>query len=64
MVKVEALDYLLKPFDYAEFLTAVNKSNKWFSLVKGAKKSCNFRRKRKSVFICKIGIQTSTHKIS
>lgn len=37
--KVEALDYLLKPFDYAEFLTAVNKANKWFSLVKGAKKA-------------------------
>lgn len=37
--KVEALDYLLKPFDYAEFLTAANKANKWFSLVKGAKKA-------------------------
>ena len=33
--KVEALDYLLKPFDYAEFLTAANKANTWFSLVKG-----------------------------
>jgi DNA-binding LytR/AlgR family response regulator len=32
--KVEALDYLLKPFDYAEFLTAANKANKWFTLVK------------------------------
>ncbi|WP_209435187.1 LytR/AlgR family response regulator transcription factor [Maribacter forsetii] len=35
--KVEALDYLLKPFDYAEFLTAANKALEWFSLVrKGA----------------------------
>ena len=34
-IKVEALDYLLKPFDYAEFLAAANKANKWFSLVKG-----------------------------
>lgn len=34
-IKVEALDYLLKPFDYAEFLTAANKANTWFSLVKG-----------------------------
>ncbi|MGB5418239.1 LytR/AlgR family response regulator transcription factor [Algibacter sp.] len=33
--KVEALDYLLKPFDYAEFLTAANKANTWFELVKG-----------------------------
>lgn len=33
--KVEALDYLLKPFDYAEFLVAANKASTWFSLVKG-----------------------------
>ncbi|WP_339704601.1 LytTR family DNA-binding domain-containing protein [uncultured Kriegella sp.] len=33
--KVEALDYLLKPFDYAEFLTAANKALEWFTLVKG-----------------------------
>ncbi|WP_166383811.1 MULTISPECIES: LytR/AlgR family response regulator transcription factor [unclassified Polaribacter] len=33
--KVEALDYLLKPFDYAEFLAAANKANTWFDLVKG-----------------------------
>ncbi|MBP0902368.1 LytR/AlgR family response regulator transcription factor [Mariniflexile gromovii] len=32
--KVEALDYLLKPFDYAEFLAAANKASTWFSLVK------------------------------
>ncbi len=32
--KVEALDYLLKPFDYAEFLTAATKAKEWFSLVK------------------------------
>ncbi|SEC41308.1 two component transcriptional regulator, LytTR family [Maribacter dokdonensis] len=32
--KVEALDYLLKPFDYAEFLTAANKALDWFTLVK------------------------------
>ncbi|MFZ1808878.1 MAG: LytTR family DNA-binding domain-containing protein [Cyclobacteriaceae bacterium] len=32
--KVEALDYLLKPFDYAEFLAAANKALKWFTLVK------------------------------
>jgi len=33
--KVEALDYLLKPFDYAEFLNAAHKAREWFSLVKG-----------------------------
>ena len=35
--KVEALDYLLKPFDYAEFLTAANKALEWFTLVSGSK---------------------------
>jgi DNA-binding LytR/AlgR family response regulator len=35
--KVEALDYLLKPFDYAEFLGASNKAFKWFELTKGKK---------------------------
>jgi DNA-binding LytR/AlgR family response regulator len=34
-IKIEALDYLLKPFDYAEFLTAANKASSWFALVKG-----------------------------
>ena len=33
--KVEALDYLLKPFDYAEFLAAANKAHTWFELLKG-----------------------------
>ncbi|MCG9792711.1 LytR/AlgR family response regulator transcription factor [Flavobacterium algicola] len=37
--KVEALDYLLKPFDYAEFLTAANKANHWFELVRGKEQS-------------------------
>ena len=37
--KVEALDYLLKPFDYAEFLVAANKARNWFDMVKGKKQS-------------------------
>ena len=37
--KVEALDYLLKPFDYAEFLVAANKANTWFELVNGKKQN-------------------------
>jgi DNA-binding LytR/AlgR family response regulator len=37
--KVEAIDYLLKPFDYAEFLSAANKASTWFSLVKGNQES-------------------------
>jgi DNA-binding LytR/AlgR family response regulator len=30
--KVEALDYLVKPVSYEEFLTAANKAKKWFDL--------------------------------
>ena len=37
--KVEAIDYLLKPFDYAEFLSAANKASTWFSLIKGNQES-------------------------
>lgn len=36
--KVEALDYLLKPFDYEEFLIAATKAKDWFALVKGSGK--------------------------
>ncbi|MGJ8660144.1 MAG: LytR/AlgR family response regulator transcription factor [Cellulophaga fucicola] len=39
--KVEALDYLLKPFDYAEFLNAANKANNWFSLTKRNEQQTN-----------------------
>lgn len=37
-LKAEAIDYLLKPFDYTEFFTAVNKAREWFSITKNAKK--------------------------
>ena len=32
--KVEALDYLLKPISYDDFLTAANKALEWFSIVR------------------------------
>jgi two-component system, LytTR family, response regulator len=31
--KVEALDYLLKPVSYPEFLNTVNKAKRWFELI-------------------------------
>jgi DNA-binding LytR/AlgR family response regulator len=31
--KVDALDYLLKPFNYDDFLTAALKAQKWFGLI-------------------------------
>lgn len=37
--KVDALDYLLKPFDYAEFLVAANKASQWFELVRGGQQA-------------------------
>ena len=37
--KAEALDYLLKPFDYSEFLMAANKAKEWFELVKNQEKT-------------------------
>jgi len=39
--KVEALDYLLKPFDYAEFLVAANKARTWFELVHAKQQPVN-----------------------
>lgn len=35
--KVDALDYLLKPFNYEEFLKAANKAWEWFQLVDAQK---------------------------
>lgn len=34
--KVDALDYLVKPFNYAEFVRAANKALTWFSLSKAS----------------------------
>ncbi len=48
--KVEALDYLLKPFDYAEFLAAANKASTWFTLVKG-KQQVILSEEKESLFI-------------
>lgn len=39
--KVDALDYLLKPFNYEEFLRAANKARQHFNLVKRAEESAS-----------------------
>ncbi len=51
--KVEALDYLLKPFDYAEFLAAANKAQTWFELVKGNKQTQNLISEEKEFLFVK-----------
>jgi DNA-binding LytR/AlgR family response regulator len=49
--KVEALDYLLKPFDYAEFLAAANKASTWFSLVKGKQQPMISQKEKEFLFV-------------
>ncbi|SHI49157.1 two component transcriptional regulator, LytTR family [Mesonia phycicola] len=49
--KVEALDYLLKPFDYAEFLVAANKANTWFKLVKNGNKQNIISEEKEFLFV-------------
>ena len=49
-IKVEALDYLLKPFDYAEFLVAANKANTWFELINGKHKTV-FSEEKEFLFV-------------
>lgn len=39
--KVDALDYLLKPFNYPEFLKAASKAQRWFELQQTAESSSN-----------------------
>ena len=51
--KVEALDYLLKPFDYAEFLTAANKAQYWFELIKSQKTNPKLLSKEKEFLFVK-----------
>ena len=49
--KVEALDYLLKPFDYAEFLAAANKAHAWFELLKGKQQSSSASNEKEFLFV-------------
>jgi DNA-binding LytR/AlgR family response regulator len=51
--KVEALDYLLKPFDYAEFLAAANKARQWFELIKGQRSGQDFPSDKKEILFVK-----------
>lgn len=47
--KVDALDYLLKPFTYAEFLKAASKALHWFEMVRNGEEAS--RKTRESIFV-------------
>jgi len=50
--KVDAIDYLVKPFSYQEFLKAANKALTWFNLVEqGGVKSTTEEPENKSIFV-------------
>lgn len=48
--KVDALDYLVKPFNYSEFLQSAQKAHKWFSLV-NAPKQGDFVKDARSIMV-------------
>lgn len=49
--KVNALDYLLKPFGYSEFLAAVTKAYQWFELKNGVAASVSAETEKKSIWV-------------
>ena len=50
--KVNALDYLLKPISYPDFLTAANKALQWFELTNSAKTTpAEIGKEKKSIFV-------------
>lgn len=50
--KVNALDYLLKPISYAEFLQSVNKAVHWFEMKQKACASCDsFHRTEDCIYV-------------
>jgi len=49
--KVDALDYLVKPINYQEFLKAANKALTWFSLIEQNVDSKNEEHSNTSIFV-------------
>lgn len=49
--KVNALDYLLKPISYTDFLTAANKALKWYELCHREAASLPSEESRESIFV-------------
>lgn len=49
--KLNALDYLVKPINYAEFVSAATKAKEWFELKQGAEVSVSTDEERRSIFV-------------
>ncbi len=49
--KVNAIDYLLKPIDYADFLAATNKALEWFKAIRTPLVQETSEGKKKSIFV-------------
>lgn len=49
--KLNALDYLVKPISYAEFVAAANKAKEWFDLKQSAEASISMDEGQRSIFV-------------
>lgn len=49
--KLNALDYLVKPISYPEFVTAANKAKEWFELKQGSEATISTDESRRSIFV-------------
>lgn len=49
--KLNALDYLVKPISYAEFVAATNKAKEWFDLKQSAEASISMDEGQRSIFV-------------
>ncbi len=49
--KVNAIDYLLKPFSFSEFLTAAKKALSWFEMTGGTKEHAATERDKVGIFV-------------
>jgi len=49
--RINALDYLLKPISYADFLEACNKALQWFTLVQQSESQSNATDEATSIFV-------------
>lgn len=49
--KVNAMDYLLKPFSFTDFLLAAKKAQSWFEMTRGTKEPSPAEREKVGIFV-------------